>query len=458
MLTSLRTGSWLTPERLRVYPAILLAGFACALAYLIGTSTGLMDRFDRPLGTDFSQVWAAGREVLQGHPAMPYDNPAHAQMQRGIFGENTQFYGWHYPPFFLGLAALLSLLPYLWSLAVWQGVTLGFYLAAIGQIAAQVMPPACGEGGMPGMAGGGGQGRRSQPIPGAGANMPESSPLATPARRCAPGGGRAPAFQWLIPALAFPAVFVNLGHGHNGFLTAALLSGALLCLKQRPLLAGVMFGLLAYKPQFALIVPVALLAGGHWRSLLVAAATVSAMVLATFAAFGLETWQGFFASLEFTRKIVLEQGSTGFEKIQTVFAAIRLMGGGIELAYAAQTAATLATIAAIAWLWRSSADFRLKAAAVLTATLLTTPYALDYDMMVLGPAIALMVSLGSSRGFETFEKSLLAGVWLVPLLARGFGGAAHLPLGVLAAGTLFVVIGRRARRETRLTCASAAFA
>ena len=32
----------------------------------------------------------------------------------------------------------------------------------------------------------------------------------------------------LLLALAFPAVFVNLGHGHNGFLTAALIGFALL--------------------------------------------------------------------------------------------------------------------------------------------------------------------------------------------------------------------------------------
>jgi len=34
---------------------------------------------------------------------------------------------------------------------------------------------------------------------------------------------------WLLAALAFPAVFVNIGHGHNGFLTAALIGTALVC-------------------------------------------------------------------------------------------------------------------------------------------------------------------------------------------------------------------------------------
>src|SRR5260370_1798667 len=65
---------------------------------------------------------------------------------------------------------------------------------------------------------------------------------------------------WLPIAAGFPAVFVNLGHGQNGFLTAGLFGAALLALPTRPVISGVLFGLLAYQPQFSLIVPLALLA------------------------------------------------------------------------------------------------------------------------------------------------------------------------------------------------------
>src|SRR4029077_20364009 len=71
---------------------------------------------------------------------------------------------------------------------------------------------------------------------------------------------------WLLLALAFPAVLINVGHGHNGFLTAALLGGGLVVLDRRPLPAGILFGLMAYKPQFGLMIPIALAAGGYWRS------------------------------------------------------------------------------------------------------------------------------------------------------------------------------------------------
>ena len=392
MIDVLRNGAWLTRERLRVYPLMLLIGLSLAVLFLGATSNGQMDRFDRPLGTDFSQVWTAGVEVLEGQPQVPYDNRVHAQKQRDLFGDKTQFYGWHYPPYFLGLAAVLALMPYLVALLAWQAATLALYLASVRAIIA---------------------------------------------------GRIAPARAWLIPALAFPAVFVNLGHGHNGFLTAALLACALLCLDKRPWLAGLLIGLLAYKPQFALIVPVALVAGGHWRTLVSAAATVAAMTLATLALWGPAVWQGFFASLAFTRDVVLEQGSTGFEKIQTVFAGLRLIGASVAMAYAGQAVATLLVVLAVAWLWHQRADFRLRAAALMVATMLTTPYALDYDMMVLGPALAFMVMHGLERGFAPFEKTLLALVWVVPLLARCLGMATHVPVGVLVmAGVFVVVMGR----------------
>ena len=92
----------------------------------------------------------------------------------------------------------------------------------------------------------------------------------------------------------------------------------MIVLPRRPLLAGVLFALLAYKPQFALALPVALLAGGAWRSLAAAAVGVVVFTMATLAAFGTDSWRAFWAGTGFTRTIVLEAGATGFEKIQTV--------------------------------------------------------------------------------------------------------------------------------------------
>ena len=388
---ALRTGSWITPERLRAYPAIVLVITVLAVAGLWLTGHGLMDAWNRPLGTDFSQVWAAGVEMWAGNPDAPFDPATHAAEQRTLFGPETQFYGWHYPPYFLAVAALVALLPYGPALLVWQGVTLAAFLGVVRAIV----------------------------------------------------GSTVPAALVLLATAGFPAVFVNLTHGHNGFLTAALLGGGLLALKRRPLLAGALLALLAYKPQFALAIPVALVAGRHWRALAAGAITLLAMTLASVLAFGLESWRAFHTSLAFTRTVVLEQGATGWEKIGSAFAAARMLGAGLPAAYMAQGMLTVGVLVVVALVWRGHADPRLKAALLPAAALLTTPYSLDYDMTVLGPALAFAVAHGLRRGFGSWEKSLLVLAWAAPGLARGVAGATHLPLGFAATLALFAVVAAR---------------
>ena len=311
----LRTGAWLTRERMRLVAFALLAAFVLGAGFLIATSNGLNDRFGRPLGTDFSNVYAAGTYVLDGEPAAPFDPAKQFAREQAIFGQATQFYGWHYPPFFLGLAGLLAAMPYWLALIVWQGVTLGLYLLAMRAI------------------------------------VPDDLPEKIKSDRL-----------WLLLALAFPAVVINLGQAHNGFLTAALIGAALVMLDERPILAGILIGCLAYKPQFGLLIPLVLIATGRWRSFAAAAATVAVLALAVTFAFGIDVWTAFLASTKFTRAVVLEQGGTGWYKIQSVFSWVRMWGGGLTLAYALQGAVMLAAAAALTWLWRSQAAYPLKAA------------------------------------------------------------------------------------------------
>ena len=105
MIETLRSGAWLTRERIRLVALAVLAASVIGAGFLIATSNGLNDRFGRPLGTDFSNVYAAGTYVLDGEAAAPFAPPRQFAREQAIFGAKTQFYGWHYPPYFLGLAA-----------------------------------------------------------------------------------------------------------------------------------------------------------------------------------------------------------------------------------------------------------------------------------------------------------------------------------------------------------------
>jgi hypothetical protein len=195
------------------------------------------------------------------------------------------------------------------------------------------------------------------------------------------------------------------------------------------------------------MIPVALIAGAHWRASVAAAMTVILLVVATLIAFGPDTWQAFLASTKFTRVIVLEQGSIGWFKMQSVFSWVRMWTGGIALAYAMQGAVTIAVAAALGWLWRGPVVYPLKAAALVIGSVLATPYSFDYDLIALAPAIAFLASHGLQHGFAPYEKTTLAFLWFVPIFARDVAQATAVPLGVIAMLTTFMLLLRRSREE-----------
>ncbi len=436
----LRSGAWLTRERVGLVAVAILGVSGLALVYLVVTAHGLVDTQGRPLGTDFSSFYAAGTHVLDGHPDAPYDMARQHARQQAIFGPATPFYGWLYPPFFLFIAAALARLPYGAALAVWQAVTLGLYLLAI-QAIISPSPGVPGEERDEGASPLGSESRTGpltrivEPVIGpATSGRPRwQFGLSTYARRG----------DWLLVALAFPAVLINLGHGQNGFLTAALLGGALAVLDRRPIVAGLLFGLLAYKPQFGLMIPLVLAAGGHWRSFAAAAITVALLALATTLTFGTDVWHAFLESSRFARLVVLEQGDPGFYKMQSLFAWARMWGAPIPLAYALQAALAAGLAAALVWLWRGAAAYPLKAAALCLGTVLATPFTFDYDMMLLAPAIAFFAVDGLARGFGPWEKTALAALWLMPLLARSVAQITLIPIGVPVMLALFILLLRR---------------
>ncbi len=387
MLANLRDGGWITAQRVRTYSLMLI------VAYILGTGAWFVmakdgrDAQGQQLGADFSEVYAAGTFVNEGQPAKPYDMKTHFQRQRDIFGDTAAIYTWNYPPYFLVVASILATLPYMVAFFVWMFGTLPIYLASIRGI------------------------------------------LDTP--------------NALLAAAAFPAVYINFGHGQTGFLAAGLMAGGLVLLDRRPLMAGALFALLAFKPQYGLLIPLALAAGGRWRAVASAAVTLALMTLATFLAYGPEAWTAFRDSLPYSRMYGLEYSNTGFHKMQSLFAAVRMLGGPVPLAYVLHGALLAAVTLCVIGAWRGGADRRLKSSILMTGAMLATPYCFDYDLVMLGPAIAYMVAHGLERGFLPWEKSLLALVFVAPIIARPIAMAVHLPFGLAAMLALFVLILRR---------------
>jgi len=302
--------------------------------------------------TDFVNVWAAGKLVLDGHPAVAYDWDIQKQVELALLGQDFPgYFAWHYPPPFLFVASLLAMLPYSVAFIGWMAASLVPYLAVIRGIV-----------------------------------------------------GRP--FGWMF-AIAFPMVFNNTLVGQNGFLTAALIGGTLYLIPARPILAGVCLGLLSYKPQYGLLFPIVLIAASQWRVFISAGVTAVAMALASWLAFGTESWQAFFHWMPMFSQAFLTEGKATWWKLQSIFSLVRYFGGTEPLAWAFQWVLTASVATVLVLMWRSRVPYTLKAAALAAGTLLTTPYLFMYDMMVLAIPVAFLVRIGLKNGFRAYEVPAL---------------------------------------------------
>jgi len=365
---------------------ILALGYLTALGGAYCEGNFLADPQGRPIANDFVNVVAAGRLALDGDAASAYDWPLHKQAEVRAIGHDFEgYYGWHYPPTFLFVAAALATLPYLAAAVVWLAATLAAYAAVIGGIIGGVL------------------GRRTG----------------------------------LFVALGFPAALWNVSAGQNGFLTAALIGGTLGLMQRRPALAGIYLGLLTYKPQFGLLFPLALIADRRWPTMAVAAAIAIGLAALSWLAFGTASWAAFVHWMAITDRVVLGEGHADWSRLQSLFGLVRAHGGSEPLAWTVQTIGSLAVAAAVTWLWRSRAPFDLKAAALAAGALVATPYLYMYDLVALAVAVAFLLRFALDRGFAASEIAGLAGagalILIYPYVKTQVGLAAVLIVLVLVA-------------------------
>lgn len=361
------------------------AGF---LAGLILDREWIVDAAAKPLHTDFTSVYAAGRLALAGHAAAAYDWTLHYAAENAVVAHDYAAYlGWHYPPPFLLIAALLATLPYAAAFLAWTAATLPLYLASMRSVVGDKV-------------------------------------------------------GWLIGG-AFPCLLPNIVPGQNGLFTASLIGGTLVLLPSRPILAGCCLGLLTYKPQFGILFPLLLLAGGHWRAIGAAAASAGALALVAIAVFGIAPWTEFLHWLPLTSQALFAQDSpihTEWSKFQSVFALARLLGGNATLAWTLQVTLTV-VVAALLWvMWRSRRiSYELKAAAAAAGVLLATPYVYLYDLAILAVSIGFLLRAALRTGFITGEASALALGAALMLFMPFFG----IPVGLMAVAITMALIARR---------------
>jgi len=236
---------------------------------------------------------------------------------------------------------------------------------------------------------------------------------------------------------------LNILAGQNGHFTAALLVGGLSLLDRRPVLAGILLGLMAYKPQMGVLLPVALAAGGRWRSFAAAALIVIGLIVASFVLIGGEAWSGFLAQMKLQTR-VMELAPDSWYRMQTVFIMARMFGAGLPAAYAAQACSAVLALLAVAVVWRTRSALELKAATLVVAMFLATPYDQDYDMVVL-PFVAAWLARDALVGgdFRAWEKTVLCLLLAQPIMTMLLS---HLVGGQVAPVVLWLTLALLLRR------------
>jgi hypothetical protein len=352
---------FITQDRIVGYPKLVAVLFAViAGAWTILSLPGLIDPMGKPIGYDFIAFWSGGRMALDGLAAQAYDPfkiiEAHRQAVPGV----ETYYLWHYPPTYFLLVAPLGALPYLVAFAAFVAASLWAW--------------------------------------------------ATVARASAPD----PRASWALAAM--PAGLICLIHGQNGFLTAAMVGGALLLLDKRPLLAGVLIGALVIKPHLAVLFPIALAASGRWRTFFAAGATALALIGLSIVAFGLEPWRAFFENLPRVRAYV-DGGFLPWGMMPTTYVFAR----SLDLAPAiAQILHGLVACGAALAVWiawrRKDVSFALRASVFAAASLLISPYLFYYDLTLMGLALAWLAGDALKNGARKGEPTTLALAWFAPIL------------------------------------------
>jgi len=391
LIDGMREARWLTRQRIIAGGQILLLIQLTILVMLALWQHGVITDQPSPTSSDFVSFFAAGKLTLAGTPWLAYDQTAHflAEQQFTVHDAPYQFF--FYPPVFLLLFAPLALLPYFVAFYVFEIATLAAFLLTMRQVL------------------------------------------------------REPGWAWVGPVLAFPAIFWTIGLGQNAFLTATLFGGFTLLIDRRPALAGMLLGLLCYKPHFGLLAPIGLAAGGHWRAFLAAGATVAGLVGLSVGLFGVETWHAYLVAFS-ASDAVYASGRIDYAGIVTPFGAARLLGLDPHASYLVQALFSGTMVCLVGLVWRWSTNQNIRAVTLLSATLLAVPLALLYDRMLLLVAIGWLVRDARTDSFLPWEKTSLIAVFLGSLADYAIGSAWHLPLGPVISATVLAMAMRRLAR------------
>ncbi len=369
-------------------------GYNCytLIVHLQSFDHGLFDFAWRPVGRDFINYWTAAVAVSEGLIPLIFDVDRFHLYQEGVFGVEFSDHSWSYPPHMLLVVWPFGQLPYLWALAAWTFVFLGLYLWA--------------------------------------ATWRQED-----------------SFLLLLALLLAPATIANFVGGQNGFLTGALLIAGFRLLGTRPLLAGILFGILTVKPHLGILLPFALLASRQWTAIASASVTTLMLIGVSTLAFGWESWRAYIEIVIPHQSVVMNERPGGFlAMMPSAYMGLRLLEAEPLLRSGVQAILALVALGGVVWAFARCRDAGLCFATLVVGTFLASPYGFNYDMTTVSLAVALVTLRGLRGGFLPGERVALAAAWLLPVAILWLNDK-QLPVGALVLLWCFVYLLLRVRQS-----------
>jgi len=333
------------------------------------------------IGKDFFNFWMYGREAFSVDPGRFYDLETYQAAVRQLLGPDSIYQpNWSYPPSIMLLAPPFGALPYVPSLIIFTLVSIALYFAVL-------------------------------------------------LRRFD---------DWRLVGLVAisPAAIICLNSGQFAYAITALLVVIFWQLDRRPILAGVLIGVLSLKPQLGIFLPVMLVASGRWQTFCVAALSTLALAGLTALLFGVQPWLDYLRNGIPAQNLVLRDPlMLGSIVMPTVFMNLRQLGLSYETAMAIQACAAVVAAAAIFWAFRfrRDADPDLLFAFYFACSVFGLPYLLSYDTMPLALGAAVLLMRGK---LDVWGMRWALLVWWLPFLQMGMG-ALQIPGPGLVAAPLF---------------------
>lgn len=347
-------------------------------------------------GGDWIAFYGAARAFLDGRPDLIFDGDRLTTFLNSAFSwwlsQPVAFRPWVYPPSYLLLVLPFGALPFIASYVIFQLATAGLLAAALG--------------------------------------LDPDPPNAK--------------FLVAVSALLSPAAAFNVVGGQNAFLVSALLVAGFRLIRRRPVAAGALLGALTIKPQFCLLVPIALIAAREWRTLVATVMAALALVLISVPVVGIDLWVQW---LRMTIDIYVAGNAKWIEYGRiwgiSVYACVAAAGGSETLANAAQAAAALVGAGITYRAFRLPLTDNHRLAVLLAGILLAAPHASPCDAVLLVIAAMFWMSGPNAVDPSPWKWPLALSFWLVPLFNPPLVSPAGRFTPALIVAFIVLIAGRR---------------